>query len=207
MPGLFDDDAIFPDKIAALANGPIGGPSFDVEIVAGKNGFEQRNINSGEMVGEWDVATGMKRRADFEIIMAFYAAGWGPAYGFLFKDYSDYQVIDGVQRVAAGGETTTQMVKTYTRGTRTLIKTIRKLAAGWALKKNGGAFSATFNNVTGVATHAALAPGDVITATGDFYRPVRFVNTDFRLQLQTFERGGVAQIGLKELRLNAAGVG
>lgn len=202
------DETRFPDKIAALAQGPIGGPGFMTEIVRSKNGFEQRNVNWSREAGQWNVGTGLKRRTDFETVQAFFYAGMGAAYGFRFKDYSDFSATNELIRTAAGGEVTTQLIKTYTRGARSFIRLIQKPVAGTvSLTKNGSPFAATIDTVTGVATHAALSNGDVIRATFEFDVPVRYEDDDLQLQLQTFERGGVPRVIFRQIKLDSAGQG
>lgn len=202
------DETRFPDKIAALQAGPIGGPAFMTEIVRSKNGFEQRNVSWSREAGVWDIGTGMKRRADLQEVVAFYYAGVGAAYGFRYKDYSDFNSTGQLIRTAAGGETTTPLIKTYTRGSRIFVRLIQKpLSTGFNLYKNAAPFAGSLNTVTGVVTHAALAPGDILTADFEFDVPVRFDEDDLRVQLQTFDRGGVPRIILRQIKLNAAGQG
>jgi uncharacterized protein (TIGR02217 family) len=76
----------FPDNIAY---GATGGPEFATTVVATGAGHEKRNVNWAEARGRWDVASGLKKQAQIDELIAFFRARRGKAYGFRFKDLTD----------------------------------------------------------------------------------------------------------------------
>ena len=44
-----------------------------------------------EARGRWDVASGLKKQAQIDELIAFFRARRGKAYGFRFKDWTDYK--------------------------------------------------------------------------------------------------------------------
>jgi uncharacterized protein (TIGR02217 family) len=73
----------FPDNIAY---GATGGPEFATTVVATGSGHEKRNVNWAQARGRWDVASGLKKPAQIDELIAFFRARRGKAYGFRFKD-------------------------------------------------------------------------------------------------------------------------
>ena len=72
----------FPDNIAY---GATGGPEFATTVVATGSGHEKRNVNWSEARGRWDVASGLKKQAQIDELIAFFRARRGKAHGFRFK--------------------------------------------------------------------------------------------------------------------------
>jgi uncharacterized protein (TIGR02217 family) len=87
----------FPDDIAY---GATGGPEFATSVVATASGYEQRNINWSAARGRWDVASGLKKQTQLDTLIAFFRARKGRAYGFRFKDWTDFKATR--RRWAAG---------------------------------------------------------------------------------------------------------
>ena len=61
----------FPDNIAY---GATGGPEFATTVVAAGSGHEKRNINWSEARARWDVASGLKKQAQIDELIAFFRA-------------------------------------------------------------------------------------------------------------------------------------
>ena len=59
----------FPDNIAY---GATGGPEFATTVVATGAGHEKRNVNWAEARGRWDVASGLKKQAQIDELIAFF---------------------------------------------------------------------------------------------------------------------------------------
>jgi uncharacterized protein (TIGR02217 family) len=64
----------FPDNIAY---GATGGPEFATTVVATGAGHEKRNVNWAEARGRWDVASGLKKQAQIDELIAFFRARRG----------------------------------------------------------------------------------------------------------------------------------
>lgn len=117
----------FPPKIAYGAS---GGAEFNTSVTSTFAGFEQRNINWQKARGRWDVSTGLKNKADMDALQAFFRARFGKAYGFRFKDWTDYQAVG--QNIGTGNGTLTafQLTKTYTSGGNNYVREIKKPVTG-----------------------------------------------------------------------------
>jgi len=66
----------FPDNIAY---GATGGPEFATTVVATGAGHEKRNVNWSEARGRWDVASGLKKQAQIDELIASGRAGARPS--------------------------------------------------------------------------------------------------------------------------------
>lgn len=165
----------FPPKIAYGAS---GGPQFNTSIVTTQGGFEQRNVNWQKARGRWDVSTGIKMKTDMDAVIAFFRARFGKAYGFRFKDWSDYQAVGQVIGTGNGVLTAFQLVKLYTSGSNSYSREIKKPVSGTVKIYLNGVLQGSGYSVdltTGIVTFSS-APGNtvVVSADFDFDVPVRF---------------------------------
>ena len=165
----------FPPKVAYGAS---GGAEFNTSIATTFAGFEQRNVNWQKARGRWDVSTGLKTKADMDVVQAFFRARYGKAHGFRFKDWSDYQAAGQVLGTGNGTQTAFQLTKTYTSGAYGYSREIRKPVSGTVkIYLNSVLQSAgfTMDHTTGVAAFsAAPGAGVIVSADFDFDVPVRF---------------------------------
>jgi uncharacterized protein (TIGR02217 family) len=169
------DEVQFPTDISYGAS---GGATFCTEITETYGGFEQRNQCWPHGRGKWNVAHGVKTRAQLDALIAFFRARRGKARGFRFKDWSDYSVTAGSIGTGNGSTTTFQLKKIYTSGGQTVERVITKPVSGTInIYKNGVLQSSgvTVSTTTGVVTFTtAPANGVAITADFQFDVPVRF---------------------------------
>jgi uncharacterized protein (TIGR02217 family) len=159
-------------------------------IVSLKNGYERRNSNwamkkrrFSARTANWDATT----RAE---VLNLAHACEGMTYGFLFRDWNDYNVTAQSLGTAPSGSTAVQLVKTYTFGSRTHTRTITKPVASTVTvyQDNGsGVFVAkpgTTDEATGLFTPTtAWTAGRAIQWTGEFLVPVRFASDDIEFVL------------------------
>ena len=117
----------FPDNIAY---GATGGPEFATTVVATGAGHEKRNVNWAEARGRWDVASGLKKQAQIDELIAFFRARRGKAYGFRFKDWTDYKATGQLLGTGDDAQTQFQLVKHYPSGSVIEVRTITKPVAG-----------------------------------------------------------------------------
>nr|CAX84099.1 uncharacterized protein [uncultured bacterium] len=117
----------FPDDIAYGAS---GGPEYATDVVATASGFEQRNVRWTQARGKWDVASGIKKRAQMDTLIAFFRARKGRAYGFRFKDWTDYKAVNQSIGTGNGSAATFQLVKAYSSGGISETRRITKPVAG-----------------------------------------------------------------------------
>lgn len=173
-----------PDTVE---RGATGGPAFNTTILVLSSGYEQRNQNWERSRGRWEIAYGPDA-ATQQTILAFFYARRGRAFGFRFKDWSDYQIL-GPQEIGTGDDTTTQfqVFKRYTdtggtfdRSVTRLVDTTVQVYLNSVLQVSGF----TIDNNTGVITFlTAPANGVNVAVACEFDVPVRF-DTD-ELQVET----------------------
>lgn len=165
----------FPNDIAY---GATGGPEFATSVVATASGYEQRNINWSSARGRWDVASGLKKKTQLDTLIAFFRARKGRAHGFRFKDWTDFKATAQALGTGNGTITTFQLIRTYSSGGATDVRTITKPVAGTVKVYLAGVLQASgwsVNVTTGVITFTT-APGNNVAVSADyeFDVPVRF---------------------------------
>ena len=84
----------------------------------------------GQARGRWDVASGLKKQAQIDELIAFFRARRGKAYGFRFKDWTDYKATGELLGTGDDALTEFQLVKHYPSGSMIEIRTIIKPVAG-----------------------------------------------------------------------------
>jgi uncharacterized protein (TIGR02217 family) len=192
----------FPD---AIARGATGGPVHDTSIVTTVAGFERRNINWSSPLGRWDVGTGIRTRADLETFIAFFRARQGRAFGFRFKDWSDYRALNSLIGTGDGNNKTFQLRKPYISGAFVVTRQISKPVSGTVVLRRDGVLvtsGVSINHATGVVTFTtAPALNVLVTADFEFDLPVRFDTDLMALSLANYERGEWMEIPIVELRL------
>jgi uncharacterized protein (TIGR02217 family) len=165
----------FPPKVAYGAS---GGAEFNTSITTTFSGFEQRNVNWQKARGRWDVSTGIKTKTDMDILQAFFRARFGKAYGFRFKDWSDYQAVGQTLGTGNGTQTAFQLTKAYTSGAYSYSRDIKKPVTGTVkiylnAVLQGAGFSVDLT--TGIVTFSsAPGAGVIVSSDFDFDVPVRF---------------------------------
>lgn len=224
-----------PDDIERGAN---GGPRFKTDVFPLNSGREQRNIVWENVRGEWDIGYGlMNMETELAVthvrqVLKFFMARWGRAYGFRFKDWSDYQIGDpdspgmAEQLIGLGDDVTTdfQIFKRYTDdGGFTYDRTIRKIVNGsyvvyldGVAQTEGGGSDYTIDINTGVITFntapastGGSGPGgeEVVAIDCEFDVPVRFEDDHLRITVEQALSGSIPTIAIKELLLDETGDG
>lgn len=192
----------FPPKIAY---GATGGPGFSTTITTMRSGFEQRNRDWEEELGEWEISTGDKTQSDIDAIISFFRCRNGRLYGFRLKDWTDYKAVAQPLGTGNGIKTTFQLVKIYSSGGYTQQRKIRKPVAATVkiylnsiLQSSGFTLDAT----TGIVTFAT-APGVGVAVSADFEFdvPVRFNVDKLALTASGPGRFNWASIPLIEVRV------
>jgi len=191
----------FPDNIAY---GATGGPEFATTVVVSGAGHEQRNVNWAEARGRWDVGSGLKDQAQLDELIAFFRARKGRAYGFRFKDWTDYKATGQLLGTGDDARTQFQLVKHYPSGSVIEIRPVTKPVAGTvriyqdAIEQLAGW---SVDVTTGLITFtAAPMVGVQITADFEFDVPVRFDTDHMAVTIETFGLHRWQQIPIVELR-------
>jgi len=209
----------FPPDISV---GAVGGPEFKTTILTLGSGEEKRNIEWSMTRFQGNIGTGLRSRVDFEEFQSFFYARYGRAYGFRFKDWSDY-TIENQSFVCSGpagripvtvGNTKFQIYKEYDSGgfafIRPILKPVEVPADGTeAVTVNGtpviqgvGAGKYQVDRATGILTFGTgLTNGDTVEIVYmEFDIPVRFDIDKLDMNMAAYEVGEWLNIPILELK-------
>lgn len=220
--GAFHDTQ-FPPQISY---GATGGPEFKTTVLVLGSGQEKRNIEWSLPRGRWNIATGLRSRADFEVFQQFFYARMGRLNGFRFKDWSDYQIVQQVFAVGDGRATITsvagvsetfQLYKEYPSGgysyLRPILKPVQSPANGTkVVRVNGvawsegtGSYNYSLDYTTGLLTlhtpDAPLPAGTLVEISYmEFDVPARFDVDKLDMNLASYQYAEWANVPVVELK-------
>jgi uncharacterized protein (TIGR02217 family) len=161
--------------------GASGGPKFQTDIINVPSSHERRDQDWTQSRGPWTVGM-VRTRAQLDIVSAFFRVMRGQAYGFRFKDWSDYSATLENIGTGDGSDTTFQLRKAYTSGTQTYYRNIFKPVSGTIKIYLEGVEQVSgwsIDTTTGIVTFStAPGVGVAITASYQFDIKARF-GTDF----------------------------
>lgn len=187
--------------------GAVGGPRFKTTVLTLGSGREQRNIEWARVRGAWDVASGVKTKADMEDMVAFFYAREGRAHGFRFRDWNDYHIgaAGAPLQIGTGDGTETEfpLVKRYTSGAYYYARKITRPVSGSVVVSHGGSpsISSSVNYDTGLITFSAPVPNGVpIYAYGEFDCAVRFDQDELDITGLFDDVQHIASIRIVELK-------
>jgi uncharacterized protein (TIGR02217 family) len=150
------------------------------------------------------VAHGLKKREQVAELIAFFRARRGRAYGFRFKDWTDYQAFAQSLGIGDGSTTSFQLVNHYASGGIVETRLVTKPVPGtMKIYRDGveAAFGWAVNTATGLVTFTT-APASGVQVTADFELdvPVRFDSDQMDLTIETWQLGSWGQIPVLEIR-------
>lgn len=179
-----------------------GGPAWETTIARLDSGREKRNQRWSQDLGEWDIGGYLRDMTAIETLMDFWHARRGQLDGFLFFDPFDHVMLTEPLGTGTGALTTFQLVKVYSTYTKTIYKPkpndMQIFKAG-VLQVETTDY--TLNDTTGLVTFVvAPADGLAITASGNFYKPVRFDVRHLAISYADLHQGQV-KVPIVELRL------
>jgi uncharacterized protein (TIGR02217 family) len=203
----------------AISQGATGGARFSTTIQTLSSGFEHRNINWARRRGEWDVSTGLQTQLQCEALLDFFHARFGRAWGFRFKDWTDFRVprwasVPGdlfgfpVFFTTNGTTGTFQITKVYGDSGGSYVRMIQKPVAGTYAFFNNGAPMAestdfSIDITTGIVTLSnaiKATTGHQIAGYTEFDTPARFDTDDMKLTITTTEIYAWGPIPIVEIR-------
>jgi uncharacterized protein (TIGR02217 family) len=205
----------FPD---AIAYGATGGPVWSTTITALATGAEQRNQNWVNARHRWNIATGIKRLADFHQVLRFFQARRGRLHGFRFKDWQDFSSatapdvpVTALDQLLGTGPGPHQLTKLYADAaggwTRIIRKpvagTVRVSVSGTEQSPPGWAHPWSVDPATGLVTFTGTPPplAAAIRAGFEFDTPVRFDTDSLAGTYETWRAVAVRDIDLIEIRI------
>jgi uncharacterized protein (TIGR02217 family) len=158
------DEVQFPTQIG---EGATGGPTFSTVVIVAGNGLEQRVPLYAHGRYEWNAATGLKSPTDMKVITAFFLCRQGRARGFRWKDWDDYIATD--EPLTIDGTPTAQLVKTYSSGAVSYVRTIFKPQQNIVpvtIKRNSSPYAAfTLDTTTGIVTWNFILQNSITNIT------------------------------------------
>ncbi|KVN08207.1 hypothetical protein WT09_30760 [Burkholderia stagnalis] len=184
MPAPFLESPTFPDDLAVWAR---GGVSYNTNVSGSASGREQRNVVWNFARGQWDLQNcfrtngGVVDQYSVQQLRNFFRVCKGQAYGFRFKDFTDYQdegsgllgapLTTYTQAVVPSGTgagvPTYQMYKAYVAAPLADYRVIQKPRLV-VFQRNGapvtigtGAGQATLDATTGLLTFTADSSASV----------------------------------------------
>lgn len=194
-----------------ISYGAVGGPSYQTTIVQFQNGRECRNQQWATGLCVWDISHGVKTQEEVDQLVAFFRSVKGRAFGFRFKDWSDFQATTTLIGTGDGTTSVFQLVKNYVTyasdGTtvvgseaRPIFKPISGTASVWVdgVFDNNHSIDYTTGLVTFSSGHIP-ASGKAITATFQFDTPVRFDTDQMKVTLEDWNAYSWGSILLKEI--------
>lgn len=123
-----------------VSQGARGGPQFFTTMMVATGGFEKSQANWSAGKCRYDVGHVIESRTKLAYVLAFFRARQGKAYGFLFRDPTDFyagmiwsanalapSATPEVLPVVGDGSTTAfQLTKTYADSAATVVRTITR---------------------------------------------------------------------------------
>ncbi|WP_439532135.1 phage distal tail protein, Rcc01695 family [Polymorphobacter sp.] len=202
-------DVLFPLQ---LGFGAAGGPEFSTQVVVTASGHEQRNSQWSDARQYYDAGLGVRSEADLSLLIAFFRARRGQAYGFRFNDPLDnssglpgqpVSPTDQPLGAGDGGRTRFALTKRYgededaqlRRISRPLAETVvvavdgATMAGGWTVGEGGF-----------VDFDEPPAAGALVTAGYRFDVPVRFAVDRIDVSIAGWRAGELPSVPLVEVR-------
>lgn len=193
-----------------ISYGAVGGPGFQTTVLTLSSGYEKRNQDWSLARAEYDVTHALKHQSDLDVLIAFFYARRGRAYGFRFKDWSDFNVPDSggspqLFFTTDGSTRTFQLTKTYVDAGGSYVRTISKPVAGTLALFNAGVATSDFtvDTTTGIVTlgtTTAATTGNAITGSCQFDVPVRFDIDKMESSIADWDNYAWGSIKLVEVR-------
>lgn len=137
-----------------IERGAVGGPQFKTDVVELQSGFEKRNIKWSMPRSSWNIGYGIQDLDNLQTVIDFFYNRKGKAFGFRFKDWSDFK-IDNQELDVDGQTTEVQLVKEYVDDQSfSFKKTIKKPVIGtFSMSLNGSSYNpANIDFTTGLIT-------------------------------------------------------
>lgn len=203
----FVDSPRFPESIS---EGAAGGPSFRTAVFESHDGTEQRGVMWRLPRHRYNVALGIRTANEMDTVADFFYTVRGRFVGFRYKDWNDYEIVNGNIGTGDGATTDYQIVKKYTVGTYTFTRNIFKPVSGTLVVKVNNVTQTlttdyTINYDTGIVSFV-VAPTSThpIVVSCEFDVPVRLDTDLMSAQHVGYEAMDWTSITLVEVLHNAS---
>lgn len=191
-------DIVFPESISMKSSYMI---EYNTIINKSKNGSELRISNYDYPLLSYNVINDIKTKKELEEIINFFKLVKGRACGFKFKDWLDYKAVNQNIAVADGEQKSFQLIKTYNINNQLQIRKITKPKQVNVFINNQSVvenININYNN--GIITFDTPPEKDsIITASFEFYVPVRFDNDKIEIIMKNEKVGEIKDLKIIEL--------
>jgi uncharacterized protein (TIGR02217 family) len=187
----------FPENISYGAN---GGPEFNTNVVIITSGYEQRNANWSSSKLSYDVSHAARTADQIKELIAFFRIAKGRANSFRFKDWMDYQAVEGTLINTTG--LTFQLYKVYDNDAGQYLRKITK-PVSVSIYKNDvllDPLDYVLDLNTGLVTFDTVESDDVLTWDGEFDVPARFDTDQLKGEIISPNIYGWSSIPIVEVR-------
>lgn len=184
-----------------ISFGASGGPGFATDVVTLANGVERRNMQALSARARYNVAHGVKTKAQLDELLAFFMARRGRAEGFRFKDWMDFKAINQPLGEGDGETLNFRLTKTYAHDG--YVRPISKPVEGtvFVYVDSAPAEGVGIDYTTGVVTFAAPPEaGRQIHADFEFDVPVRFDTDQLSARMEDYGIYSWVDIPLVEIK-------
>ena len=191
-------DIVFPESISMKSSYII---EYNTIINKSKNGNELRIPNYDYPLLSYNVINDIKTKKELEDIINFFKLVKGRAYGFKFKDWLDYKVINQNIAVADGEQKDFQLIKTYNINNKLQTRKITKPKQVNIFTNNQDiTTNISINYENGIITFNTPPEKDtIISASFEFYVPVRFDNDKIEIVMKNEKVGEIKDLKIVEL--------
>jgi uncharacterized protein (TIGR02217 family) len=171
--------ALISTRLSTRAEaGFVQSPAFKTNVRQLRSGNETRNAEWATPLRRYTASYAAFETAERAELVGCQMACRGQLHDFLFRDWLDFRVTGQSLGVAPSGTTAVQLVRTYTFGSETLTRTVKRPVSGSVTVYQAGVAKAgTVDTATGLFTPStAWSAGQALTADFDFDVRVRFAN-------------------------------
>lgn len=200
-----------------ISYGAVGGPGFNTTVLTLSSGHEKRNVNWSLVRAQYNISYGIKTQAQMDLVRDFFYARQGMAFGFRFRDWTDYKLTRQVIGTTDGDTQAFQIFKRYTSNSVNYDRDLTKIVAdgdvesltlivwvgGAAIDEGGGAGEFSIDMNTGIVTLGSLlytVSGDDVEVQCEFDVPVRFDTDLLAVSIDNFSSESWNSIPLVEIR-------
>lgn len=192
-----------------VEKGVRGGPMFNTSVLRTDGGVTSTNQNWVYPLYSGQAGYGIRTKEDMFDVLDFFYARRGRYRGFLFRDWSDYELVNEVIGTGDGVEDDFQIVRTYTD---TISSFLRPISRPIEFNTTGGPdLNVYVGGVLQGLSAWSLQPGGIIhftvppasgsiTINGEFDIPVQFGSDHLPLEMELWNVGTIPQIPIIEVR-------
>lgn len=187
-----------------ISYGAVGGPIFSTTIAIAKNKRETRSVNYRRSYRKYNISFNFCSAEEIEEIISFFNICKGRAYGFRFRDWSDYKVKDNITEIKEDGVNTVSLYRLYKIDAYGVERRITKPINNTLLVKRDDVITQSYvvDYHTGILSFEEVLPiGTLISTSFEFDVPVRFDTDSLPITLIGRSQYAIKNIPLIEINL------